>query len=61
VVIPEEILNWLADAVNGTDHTETKARESAIKSKSAEIERLNHKLNTLYDDRLEGRITGCVL
>ena len=58
LVIPEEILNWLADAVNGSDTTETKARENALKSKAAEIERLNHKLSTLYDDRLEGRITG---
>lgn len=58
MVIPEEVLSWLAEAVNGTDQTETKARATALKAKTAEIERLSHKLSTLYDDRLDGRITG---
>ncbi|MBI2685841.1 MAG: hypothetical protein HYX27_05975 [Acidobacteria bacterium] len=53
-------MSWLADAINDTDQTETKAREPAIKSKTAEIERLSHKLSTLYDDRLDGRIPPTV-
>lgn len=57
LVIPEEILTWLADASNATDQTEAKARENAIKSRAAELQRLTHKLETLYEDRLEGRIT----
>ncbi len=58
LVISEEVLSWLAEAVNSTDVTEARARETAIKTKKAEIDRLVHKLNTLYDDRLDGRITG---
>ena len=37
--------------------TEAKARENAIKSRSADLQRLSHKLDTSYEDRLEGRIT----
>ena len=53
---PGRNFNWLADAVNGTDQAESKPRQTAIKTKSAEIERLAHKLSTLYEDRLDGRI-----
>jgi len=44
--------------VNDIDQTEAKARATAIKAQKAEIDRLVHKRNTLYDDRLDGRITG---
>jgi hypothetical protein len=46
------------EAVNDIDQTEAKARATAIKAQKAEIDRLVHKRNTLYDDRLDGRITG---
>ena len=58
LVIPDEVLHSFAQAVNDTDQTEAKARATAIKTQKAEIDRLVHKLNTLYDDRFDGRITG---
>ena len=57
LVIPPEILDWLATEVNQTDQTQTGARDATIKRLDAEKAKLQHRLSTLYDDRLDGTIT----
>ena len=57
LIIPEEILDWLATEVNKTDQTQSGARETTIKRLEAERSRTQHRLSTLYEDRLDGSIT----
>ncbi len=56
LVIPSEVLEWLAEVVNSTDQAEAVTRERSRKSKESELSRLTYKLQILYDDRLEGRL-----
>jgi hypothetical protein len=62
LVVPQGILDWLAQEVTNSDQTQEAARASAIKRGEGEPARLRHRLDTLYEDRLDGRITfapGC--
>jgi DNA invertase Pin-like site-specific DNA recombinase len=58
LVVPPEVLEWLAQEVTSSDQTEQAVRGATIKRREAELARLRHRLNTLYEDRLDGRITG---
>ncbi len=58
LIIPDPILDWLSQEVNKTDQTQTGARELTIKRLEAERSRIQHRLSTLYDDRLDNRITA---
>jgi DNA invertase Pin-like site-specific DNA recombinase len=57
LVVPQEVLDWLAREVTNTDQTQQAARATTIKRHEAELARLQYRLNTLYEDRLDGRIT----
>jgi DNA invertase Pin-like site-specific DNA recombinase len=57
LVVPQEVLGWLAQEVTCSDQTQEAARASATKRSEAELARLRHRLDTLYEDRLDGRIT----
>jgi DNA invertase Pin-like site-specific DNA recombinase len=57
LVVPQEVVDWLAQEVTSTDQTQQAARAATIKRWEAELGRLQHRLNTLYEDRLDGRIT----
>ena len=57
LVIPEPILQWLAEAVLGSDRTEQAAREEAIKRLQVRYDRVRARLETMYLDKLDGRIT----
>lgn len=58
LVIPTEILDWLSQELNNTDLNEQGAREGTIKKLESERSRINRHLSTLYDDKLDGRITN---
>ena len=58
IVIPDTILEWLAGAVLSSDRTEQAAREQTIKRLRAEHDRLNTRIETMYMDKLDGRITA---
>jgi hypothetical protein len=57
LVVPQEILAWLTDEVNASDFTQAVAREKTVKRHEAEVRCLRDRLNTLYEDRLDGTIT----
>jgi site-specific DNA recombinase len=56
LVIPGPILEWLKQELVASDVTERYAREQAQRRDQAELERLQKRLDVLYDDRLDGRI-----
>jgi len=58
LVIGPEILAWLPDELLASDLTEQAARDQALRRHQAELDRLQRRLDTLYDDRLDGRIDG---
>jgi len=58
MVIPQSILEWLADAVLASDRTEQAAREQNIKRLQGDYQRINTRIETLYTDKLDGRITA---
>ena len=58
LVIPQPILEWLGDSVLESDRTEQAARERTIKRLEAAYDRLKARIETMYLDKLDGRITG---
>jgi site-specific DNA recombinase len=57
LVIPREILTWLNETVSESDLTECASREREIMRLEEQRRRLDSKLDAMYEDRLEGRIT----
>lgn len=56
LVIPSATLNWLQEELVTSDGNERAAREQALRRDQTELDRLQNRLNVLYDDRLDGRI-----
>jgi hypothetical protein len=57
LVIPRGVLNWLQATVAESDLTERAARERETKRLEEQHRRINSKLEAMYEDRLEGRIS----
>jgi site-specific DNA recombinase len=57
LVIPQPILEWLGDAVLTSDQTEQAARSQTIKKLQARYEQIQARIETMYLDKLDGRIT----
>jgi hypothetical protein len=55
-VIPPAVLTWLQAELVASDCTERAAREREVRGQQRELERLQTRLDVLYDDRLDGRI-----
>jgi hypothetical protein len=58
LVVAPATLCWLERSVTQSDKTETGAREQALKRLKAEYGRLQARIETMYLDRLDGRITA---
>ena len=58
LVIPQPILAWLGNSVLESDRTEQATRERSITRLQAACERLRIRIETMYLDKLDGRITG---
>jgi hypothetical protein len=58
LVIASETLSWLDATVTESDKTEAGAREQALRQLRAERDRLQARIETMYLDRLDGRITA---
>jgi hypothetical protein len=56
-LVPAEVTEWLQATYVESDLTERAARERAIKQRQAQYERLEARIETLYADRLDGRIS----
>ena len=57
LVIPQAILEWLGNDVLASDQTEQAARAQAIKKLQARYEQIQARIETMYLDKLDGRIT----
>ena len=57
LVIPKAILDWLDDAVLASDRTERAAREDAVRRLQFRYDQIAVRINTMYMDKLDGRIT----
>jgi site-specific DNA recombinase len=56
LVIPRPILDWLQEELVAGDVSERSAREQSVRRDQAELNRLQNRLEVLYDDRLDARI-----
>ena len=57
LVIPERVLKWLsAELERSTDHEE-RTRQQTTKSWQDECDRVQGRLDAMYEDKLDGRIT----
>jgi hypothetical protein len=56
LAISPDTLGWLQGVAIESDKTETGAREQAVKQLKAEYARLQTRIETMYLDRLDGRI-----
>ena len=57
-MVAQPTLSWLEGTVAESDQTEKGAREQALKRLKAEQVRLQAQIETMYLDRLDGRITA---
>jgi site-specific DNA recombinase len=57
LIIPTEVLTWLREAVSDSDLSERAARDREIKRLEEQHRRLEAKIEAMYEDKLEGRIT----
>ncbi len=57
LVIPPGILEWLGNDVLASDQTEQAARAQAIKKLQVRYEQIQARIETMYMDKLDGRIT----
>ena len=58
LVIPKAVTDWLRAALRDSDITESRAREQAIQHAQQECNRLNQRIENMYLDKLDGRITA---
>lgn len=57
LVIPEPVLKWLSAELERSAHDEERARQQTTKSWRDECDRLQARLDAMYEDKLDGRIT----
>jgi hypothetical protein len=57
LVVPPGVLAWLNETVSESDLNERASREREIARLEEQRRRLDSKLDAMYEDRLEGRIT----
>jgi hypothetical protein len=57
LVIPPAVLDWLADAVLSSDRTEQAVRAETIRKLQARYDQIEARIETMYMDKLDGRIT----
>jgi hypothetical protein len=60
LVIPQQVLEWIGDTVLECDRTEQAAREQTIKRLQAQHNQIESRIETMYMDKLDGRITKYV-
>ena len=56
LVIPPPVLEWLGGVVLESDRTEQAARDQSIKRLQAQCDRIEARIETMYMDKLDGRI-----
>jgi site-specific DNA recombinase len=57
LVIPEPVLKWLGEELERSTGHEARVRQRTIKSWQDECDRFQGRLDAMYEDKLDGRIT----
>jgi site-specific DNA recombinase len=57
LVIPQAMLEWLADTMLESDRTEQAARKQSIERLNVQYTHIESRIETMYMDKLDGRIT----
>lgn len=57
VRIPEEVLPWIIEAVRSAASDDRQARDNALKTLSERHNRLQARIEAMYEDKLDGRVT----
>ena len=57
LVIPEPVLKWLGEELERSTGHEARVRQRTVKSWHDECDRLQGRLDAMYEDKLDGRIT----
>lgn len=57
LVIPAPVLDWLQEELEKSETAEADARRASLKRYDQELKQLERRLDTLYEDRLNERIT----
>jgi hypothetical protein len=57
LIVPNAITVWLRAALQETDITQTRAREQALQHAQQEHDRIGTRIEAMYLDKLDGRIT----
>jgi site-specific DNA recombinase len=57
LVIAQPVLEWLGNTVLESDRTEQAAREQTIKRLQVQHDQIESRIETMYMDKLDGRIT----
>lgn len=57
LIIPAPILAWLSESVLESDRTEQAMRERTTQRLRAEYDRIQTRIETMYVDKLDGRVT----
>lgn len=58
IIVPKAVTDWLRAALQESDVTQTRAREQALQHAQTEYDRLNARIEAMYLDKLDGRITA---
>jgi hypothetical protein len=58
LVIPQDVLTWLQEEIVASDRSESAAREQVMARCEEDIRRLEARIETMYLDKLEGRISA---
>ena len=56
LVVPPAVLAWLQSELLESDQTEAASRMQTMRRQQCDLERLQNRLDVLYEDRLDGRI-----
>ena len=57
LIIPNAIINWLRDTLTKDDNGQEQARSQALQQAQEAYDRLDQRLEAMYVDKLDGRIT----
>ena len=57
LVVPKAVTDWLRAALRESDVAESRAREQALQHARQECDRIEQRIETMYLDKLDGRIT----
>ncbi len=58
LVVPRDALKWLTEVVSASDMNEQAAREKTVKKLEEQHRRAQARIEAMYEDKLEGRITA---